>query len=121
MPLPKVVCVIDADPAVRDGIAYLCQSGGHLARGYATGSAFLRDIDHLAPRCIICDESLPDTSGILLYQEVRGRGLDVPFALLISRATPIELVAASRAGIEFLWPKPLTDQGPLQKMLGLRA
>lgn len=113
-----LVCVVDGDPAVRDSLQYLCDSNGYPAIGFATRAAFLRtvDVDFVA-RCVICEAQLPDGSGFDLYHEIRARGVMVPFALMVSRRSLFASQRATRAGIEFVWPKPLVDQDPLISFL----
>ena len=111
------VCVVDGDPAVRDGLTYLCQSNGHSAAGFATRYAFLKALDELVAKCVICEAQLPDGSGLSLYQELRKRGNDVPFALLLSRPGEGEILQAERLGIQFVWKKPLTANSGLSEFL----
>jgi FixJ family two-component response regulator len=111
-----VVCVVDGDPAVRDSLQYLCDSSGHMAKGFSTQAAFLRmldDVQEIFPKCVICEAQLPDGSGVDLYQTLKQRGVEIPFALLISRSSVITAPSARRAGIEYVWPKPLVDRTPL--------
>lgn len=113
----SLVCVVDGDPAVRDGLTYLCQSNGHSAAGFATRFAFLKALDDLVAKCVICEAQLPDGSGLSLYQELRRRGNNVPFALLLSRPGEGEIMQAQRLGIQFVWKKPLTADSALAEFL----
>jgi len=115
------VCVVDGDPAVRDSLQYLCASNGYLARGFSTRSAFLRAldaVDHPSPKCVICAAELPDGSGVDLYNELIFREVLVPFALMVSINSGTATQRALRAGIEYVWPKPLVDRGPLIAFIG---
>ncbi len=113
----SLVCVVDGDPAVRDGLTYLCQSNGHSAAGFATRFAFLKALDDLVAKCVICEAQLPDGSGLSLFQELRRRGNDVPFALLLSRPGEGEIIQAERLGVQFIWKKPLTADSALTEFL----
>ena len=116
-PSKPVVCVVDGDPAVRDSLAYLCQSNGHVVQGFSTAGALLRQIDSLFAKCVICEAQLPDVSGIQLYLQLKKRGIDVPFALLVSRSLTVETVAANEAGIDFVLHKPLTHYAALTRFI----
>ena len=112
----SVVCVVDGDPAVRDSLQYLCDSSGHRAMGFATQAAFLRMLDGMqdtVARCVICEAQLPDGSGVELYQTLRQRGVELPFALMVSRNSNTAAHLARRVGIEYVWSKPLVDRTPL--------
>ncbi len=116
----SVVCVVDGDPAVRDSLQYLCDSSGHSAMGFATQAAFLRMLDGMHEpfaRCVICEAQLPDGSGVELYQTLRQRGVELPFALLVSRNAGPAAHLARRVGIEYVWSKPLVDRTPLISFL----
>lgn len=115
------MCVVDGDPAVRDSLQYLCASNGYVARGFSTRSAFLRMLDAVnrtSPKCVICAAELPDGSGVDLYNELRFREVIVPFALMVSINSGSATQHALRAGIEYVWPKPLVDRGPLIAFIG---
>ena len=116
------VCVIDGDPAVRDGLTYLCQSNGYDVMTFATGAAFLRQVDqHLATRCVICEAQLPDGSGVKIYQELNRRGVITPFALLLSRPSGEQMSQALKLGINFIWAKPITEHSALTAFLEAEA
>jgi len=115
-----VVCVVDGDPAVRDSLQYLCDSNGYRAMGFATQAAFLRMLDEVQetpPRCVICEAQLPDGGGVELFQTLKQRGVELPFALLVSRSSMTAVRMAERVGIEYVWPKPLVDRTPLISFL----
>ncbi|XOV83349.1 MAG: response regulator [bacterium] len=117
-PADRMVCVIDGDPAVRDSLQYLSSSQGYPALGFSTCAAFLRMLDNqMHARSVICEAQLPDGNGLDIFQELRRRGMQVPFALLMSRFSLPALAHATRLGVEYIWPKPLVDRAPLIKFL----
>lgn len=84
--------------------------------GFATQAAFLRMLDGMqdtVARCVICEAQLPDGSGVELYQTLRQRGVELPFALMVSRNSNTAAHLARRVGIEYVWSKPLVDRTPL--------
>ena len=112
----SLVCVVDGDPAVRDSLQYLCNSSGYPAMGFSTRKAFLRTLDDVRisrTKCVICEAQLPDGSGVELFEELKLRGFIVPFVLLVSRGSKLAAKNASRAGIEYVWQKPIVDRGLL--------
>ncbi|MEE4283132.1 MAG: response regulator [Pseudomonadales bacterium] len=117
-PSDHMVCVVDGDPAVRDSLQYLCSSQGYPALGFSTCAAFLRMLDtQMSARSVICEAQLPDGNGLDLFQELRRRGMEVPFALLMSRVSLPAVTLATRMGVEYVWPKPLVDRAPLIRFL----
>jgi len=115
------VCVVDGDPAVRDSLQYLCDSNGYRTLGFSTRSAFLRmldNVDRKHAKCVICEAQLPDGTGVQLFTELQQRGISIPFALMVSVNMGATFQIATRAGIEYVWPKPLVDRAPLIAFLG---
>lgn len=113
-----LVCVVDGDPAVRDSLQYLSGSRGYAAVGFATSAAFLRMLDTgTNAKCVICEAQLPDGNGLELFQELRRRGLQMPFALMVSRVSLTALNHATRLGVQYIWSKPLIDRTPLIEFL----
>ena len=108
--MTNCVCVIDGDPAVRDSLATLMRISGHDVSTYSTGSAFLHELkaDELA--CVICEAELPDTTGLAVYKALNEKHIAVPFALLVSHTDPVTLAAASKAGIQHVFYKPLVHR-----------
>ncbi len=110
-PASPLVCVVDGDPAVRDSLQYLSSSRGYPAVGFATSAAFLRMLDTQASaKCVICEAQLPDGNGLELFLELRKRGLQIRFALMVSRQSLPALNHAARLGVEYIWSKPLVDR-----------
>jgi FixJ family two-component response regulator len=113
----SVVHVVDGDPAVRDSLTTLLDLNGFKVHTYATGAALLKELV-AAPadsdqNWVICEEDLPDGSGIDLYSKVREAKADTPFILLISRRNPGIIQTAKNAGIDQIYQKPLVHRNLL--------
>ena len=113
--VPEWVGIIDADAAVRDSLSALISLEGILARPFATGRQFLRELtnDHAGLRCVLCDADLPDTGGLALFELVRSRGVAAPFALMVSRVPEAMRQAANTLGVDAVLTKPIVDPTPL--------
>ena len=105
------ICVVDSDPAVRDSLLYLCRANGYPARSFSTGTAFLGTLGEVNARSVICEAELPDGSGVWVWQSLRERGVDVPFALLVSRSSQLREYEAME--INCILSKPISDTTPL--------
>ena len=123
-PLPggrPVVCVVDADPAVRESVRALLGTIGAEVRGYARGHDLL-DALHgggTAPACIVADLGLPDIGGLALLGELRARGVRVPTILLSTEADVSSAVSAMRAGALDFIEKPYIDRALLNQIAPL--
>ena len=102
-----IVRVIDGDPAVRDSLATLMYLNGHDVATYATGMAFLDDLDPRKTKCVVCEAELPDTTGFAIFEALRERNSETPFALLVSHDNRDTFDRAQRIGITYVFSKPL--------------
>ncbi len=105
-----IVCVIDGDPAVRDSLATLMSLNGHDVATYATGSAFLDELDPPKTKCVVCEAELPDTTVFAIFQALRERTFETPFALLVSHDDRVTYDKARRIGIIHVFDKPLVNR-----------
>jgi len=103
------VCLIDADPAVRDSLRGLAALYGQSVRCYSTARTFLDDLVHLPVRCVVCEARLPDDRGIEVHLTMIDRGYRVPFALLVSRDFGQMTTEATYFGIDLVIRKPILD------------
>ena len=105
-----IVCVIDGDPAVRDSLETLMNLNGHDVATYATGRAFLNELDPRKTKCVVCEAELPDTTGIAVFETLRERNCETPFALLVSHDDGRRTFdKARRIGITHVFAKPLVN------------
>ena len=97
------VCIVDADPAVRDSLASVIDLHGLPVRCYATGTQFLTETRRvLQVRSVLCDAQLPDLSGLDVYRQLVALGvtdIGVPWeTLVLSVALFVALPAAVAMG-----------------------
>ncbi len=105
-----IVCVIDGDPAVRDSLETLMTLNGHEVATYATGKAFLNELDPPKIKCVVCEAELPDTTGFAIFETLREQNFEAPFALLISHNSRGTFDKARRIGIANVFAKPLVTR-----------
>ena len=105
-----IIRVIDGDPAVRDSLATLMYLNGHDVATYATGRAFLDDMDPRKTKCVVCEAELPDTTGFAIFEALRERNFEAPFALLVSHDSRDTYDKAQRIGIAHVFAKPLVTR-----------
>ncbi len=103
------LCLIDSDPAVRDSVGGLVSLFGHPVLCFANAWSFLGEIDRLRVRGVICEATLPDTTGVDVFRVLVDHGLHVPFALLVSRRMAHVEANARRLGIDLVLYKPILD------------
>lgn len=106
------VCVIDADPAVRDSLETLIKLAGFEVKSFATGYSFWNAIEdageNAVMQCVLCEAELPDVSGFDVHEYMVKKAIDAPFGLLVSGNRPSLFQRAKAAGIQHVYRKPLT-------------
>lgn len=107
---PRVVHVVDDDPAVRDSLSFLLDSADVGARTYESALAFLEHTGELEPGCIITDVRMPGMNGLELVQELRARGVRMPVIVLTGHADVALAVEAMKAGVVDFIEKPFNDE-----------
>jgi RNA polymerase sigma factor (sigma-70 family) len=106
----SVVCVIDDDLDVREGLSDLLRSVGLEAAAFASAAEFLDKKPAPAATCLIVDIRLPGLSGLDFQAELARRNLHVPIIFITGHGDIPMTVKAMKAGaIEFL-TKPFREQ-----------
>lgn len=100
------VYVVDADPAVRDGLHTLFTGLGLDVELYPNAEAFLDAPVVSGPHCLVAEVHLPGLNGVELLDELRRRGRATPAVLLSSDGDLALAVRALRAGALDVLDKP---------------
>ena len=104
------VFVIDDDAAVRDSIALMLGLAGYRISVFADAEAFLAARKEDWAGCVIADVRLPGQSGIELQEELRKRGVALPFIIITAHGdVPIARAAFLSQAVDFL-EKPFDHQ-----------
>jgi FixJ family two-component response regulator len=105
-----VVCVIDDDAFVRQGLSNLLRSVGLRALAYGSADEFLRVGPPAAPTCLVVDIRLPGLSGLDFQAELARRDIERPIIFITGHGDIPMTVRAMKAGaVEFL-TKPVREQ-----------
>ncbi|HEU4373105.1 MAG TPA: response regulator, partial [Telluria sp.] len=69
--------IVDDEDVIRDSLAWLAQSRGIAARGYASAQAFLDQAGAFdaGGDCVLLDVRMPDLNGVAVFDQLSGRGL----------------------------------------------
>lgn len=106
--LPRIICVVEDNPDMRDAIRNVLEHDGRSVGVYPSAEAFLAD--HVTDRdlCLIVDDTLPGMSGIDLIGHLREQG-DVLPAIMVTRDGDIDMaVRAMRSGASDFIERPVS-------------
>jgi len=105
--------IVDDEEVIRDSLAWLAQSRGLNARGYAGGQEFLdiiKDLDGDGD-CVLLDVRMPGMNGIAVFEQLIGRGLlpRLPVIFLTGHGeVPMAVDSLKRGAFDF-FEKPFND------------
>jgi two-component system response regulator DctR len=106
--------IVDDEDVIRDSLAWLAQSRGIDACGYASAQAFLdRAGAGFDPGgdCVLLDVRMPDMNGVAVFDQLSGRGLTgrMPVIFLTGHGdVPMAVDALKRGAFDF-FEKPFND------------
>ncbi|MEW6372090.1 MAG: response regulator [Pseudomonadota bacterium] len=105
--------IVDDEEVIRDALAWLAQSRGLTARGYAGGQAFLDSVGEPDPSgdCVLLDVRMPDMNGVAVFDQLIGRGLlpRLPVIFLTGHGdVPMAVDSLKRGAFDF-FEKPFND------------
>lgn len=114
--MPKVILVVDDDPAVRTSLAGALTDGDTKVCVADSGEQALAMLGEAAPDLVLSDIRMAGLDGITLLQTLKRRAPGTDVILMTAYDDMPTVVAAMREGaIDFL-PKPL-DLGELRAVL----
>ena len=106
--------IVDDEDVIRDSLAWLAQSRGINACGYASARAFL---DQAGARfdaggdCVLLDVRMPDMNGVAVFDQLSARGLTgrLPVIFLTGHGdVPMAVDTLKRGAFDF-FEKPFND------------
>ena len=110
--------IVDDEDVIRDALAWLAQSRGLEARGYASGEEFLaavgasaRGTDGAQGDCVLLDVRMPGMNGIAVFDQLVKNGLSarLPVIFLTGHGdVPMAVDSLKRGAFDF-FEKPFND------------
>ena len=110
------VYVIDPDPAIRDSVRLLLESGTVDVSGFENANAFLSQNTLKTACCLLVENALPDINGLKLISDIRQSGGKMPIVLLTNSTDQSLASLAAHLGINSIMRKPLRSQQLLDQM-----
>ena len=124
---PATVYLVDDEPVVREGLAWLLRTRRLLSEEFDSADAFADTVregcarDALwprAPACVLLDIRMPGTSGLQLFEDLAGRGIlaRLPVLFLTGHADVPTAVAAVKQGAFDFLEKPFSNNGVVDRL-----
>jgi two-component system response regulator FixJ len=98
-----VVHVVDDDEAISKSVSFMLRMAGYDVRVWPTGVAFLKDVRHASPGCVLLDVRMPGIDGLEVQAEMAARGIAMPVIVLTGHGDVDIAVRAMKGGaVDFL-------------------
>jgi FixJ family two-component response regulator len=114
MTVQSTVFVVDDDDAVRDSLCMLLRLRGYAPRAYASGDAFLADLDDIpastvSSAIVLLDLKMPGSSGTDVQASLREQGRSWPVIVLTAHGDAASARNTLKAGAYDFIEKPVDD------------
>ena len=111
----RMIHIVDDEEAIRRSAGFMLKTSGFSVATYASGIAFLREVRHAEPGCILLDVRMPEMDGLEVQQALLERGVAMPVIILTGHGDVSIAVRAMKAGaVEFI-------EKPFEKAVLLEA
>jgi two-component system response regulator FixJ len=111
---PRIVHVVDDDPAVRDSLRLLLKTERLSVLAHASARDFLAVVAPDETGCVITDVRMPEKSGFELLADMRALRIGLPVIVITAYADVPLAVRAMKAGAIDLLEKPFDDEALLK-------
>lgn len=117
--IAATVAIVDDDEAILDSVQLVLAEVRWTVRTYASGEAFLKDLEAKAPPdCLILDPHLRGIDGAAVARSVSGNHASLPIIALTARPhSPLTLQVLD-AGASTLLTKPVTVETLINQIEG---
>jgi two-component system response regulator TtrR len=105
-----LVYIVDPDSRTRAACRGLLSSLGYRIADYATGGAFLDDVDLGAAGCVVLESDLGDMTGVDVQLRLTSLGSPVAVVFVTRNGDVSAAVASIRAGAAHYLLKPVREQ-----------
>ena len=102
------IYVVDDDDGVRAWVCNALEAGGLGCRAFASGDAFIAELDQLPAGCLLLDMRMPRRSGIQVQAELVRRGSGMKVIVITGSSNVETIVESMKLGALDVLEKPFT-------------
>jgi two-component system response regulator FixJ len=103
MSQPRLIHIIDDEDSVRRSASFMLKTSGFSVEAWPSGVAFLKEVRHVEPGCILLDVRMPEMDGLEVQRTLHERGVTMPVIILTGHGDITIAVRAMKAGaIDFI-------------------
>ena len=119
-----MICVVDDDPSVVEGVVSLMESVGYAAAGFRSAEDFLTSSQQGRTACLILDVRMPGMGGIELQRRLLAAADSTPIIFITAHGEEGVSAEALRQGAVAFLRKPFSQEsllGAVQSALAQRT
>lgn len=109
----KLVHIVDDEEAIRRSTSFMLRTSGYAVQSWPSGAAFLKDLRHVEPGCILLDIRMPEMDGLAVQAALVERGVTMPVVILTGHGDISIAVQAMKAGAVDFLEKPFEKKALL--------
>lgn len=99
----KLIHLVDDEEAIRRSASFMLKTSGYAVETWPSGVAFLKEVRHAEPGCILLDVRMPEMDGLEVQQRLAQSGVTMPVIILTGHGDISIAVRAMKAGaVDFL-------------------
>lgn len=102
----RLIYIVDDEAPIRRAVGFMLKTSGYTVKSWPSGTAFLKDVRHLEPGCILLDLRMPEMDGLEVQQALIDRGVAMPVVLVSGNGDISTAVRAMRAHAVAFIEKP---------------
>lgn len=102
----RMIHIVDDDDAIRRSASFMLKTSGFSVTAHEFGVAFLREVRHLQPGCVLLDVRMPEIDGLEVQATLNERGIAMPVVVLTGHGDISVAVRAMKAGAVDFIEKP---------------
>jgi len=102
----RVIHIVDDEEAIRRSAGFMLKTSGFTVTTHVSGVAFLQEVRHLEPGCVLMDVRMPDMDGLEVQAAMIERGVAMPVVVLTGHGDVTLAVRAMKAGAVDFIEKP---------------
>ncbi|MFN5309622.1 MAG: response regulator [Candidatus Kapaibacterium sp.] len=117
--LPNTMCVIEDNLSIRKLYVILIKKAGFDVKEFEEGIAALEWLSHNSPKLVVCDDKLPDTSGLEIIPKIRAfaHGKKMPVIAVTGFAQDGDKERYLTAGFNDYLSKPITTSSFVEQII----
>jgi len=109
-----VICVVDDDPSVVEGVVSLMESVGYAAAGFRSAEDFLTSSQQGRTACLILDVRMPGIGGLELQRRLSAAADSTPVIFISAHGEDGVAAEALRQGAVAFLRKPFSQESLLE-------